>query len=388
MTRWLGVRFWIALLAGTAAGLFAWSLPPYPTASIALDADGVQLRSLRAISSDGHYLVATGKKRRGSDEADPGEAIVIWDRRQLGKSAPLVVPIQASHRWIDILFSPDEKLVGLIVCRSTWECDLTLHEIATGKKLEQWSMPDEGVAVFAPEGKLLFIMDGNVIDPATRTTVRRLQETIDDLAFVQPFGELAIYSKEEQTKVYSWTRREVLAEFPHATSLKSAWFVSRDAKVLVAYCDEKPRGRHQKPIADVVLLDAVTKSAYSASELGGAITSLSPDGEHIVRYGESRRHRWIEKLWPTHTTTVVAHWRSKQELARFADIAEVRFSPQGNLLALRRDDGVIDIYDFPFPTPWLRILLTGTLAAATTWSLAWLWSRWRARKTPVQEKTV
>jgi hypothetical protein len=120
---------------------------------------------------------------------------------------------------------------------------------------------------------------------------------------------------------------------------------------------------------------------------------MSPDGCHSVQIAPRKRPGWLPKWFPFNEAGEVlrvAHRTTNQHLAEicYAGVRQVLFSPQGNQLVVFRDDGLIDLYDFPFTKPWDQIAGTAFFMASGAWLFAWGWTRWRESRNAVIRKPI
>jgi WD40 repeat protein len=192
------------------------------------------------------------------------------------------------------------------------------------------------------------------------------------------FGPYAIYRKNRDVRIYSWLTGELLSEFEGPYDYFQIDDLSRDGRACLLH-ERYPFGGLGGIQA---LLDTSNGSKSLRDDRDRMITALSPDGRCIARYGTRDRSTWLEKLLlgKQRHTFVVENWITGEQLARFEGAEHVCFSPQGDYFAVQREDNVIDIYDLRFPTPWGQIAGAAALAGGLTWTIGWLWSRWRSRK--------
>src|SRR6185369_17446056 len=90
---------------------------------------------------------------------------------------------------------------------------------------------------------------------------------------------------------------------------------------------------------------------------------------------------WLPNWWPDRERQIlsVTNWRTDQHQATIPHAKEIMFSADGNRLAVVRTDTAIDVYEFPFRTPWGKVAAAALLASGTSWSIGWLWARWRRK---------
>ncbi|MSQ94800.1 MAG: hypothetical protein EXR98_09625 [Gemmataceae bacterium] len=388
MKALLRPRLILSLLFGIAAGLLVWLLPPMPHSTVRLPNAGTQEYGqppfwLVDVTSNGRFLIT-----EGSHEV-PRSAInkfYVWDRMR-ADDRPLV-EIDPRGLFIRTQFSPDETQLAVY---GTVEAhfaaaphDIYLYDLASGAIVKQWELKVDHL-LFSRHGKPMVVIDGVLSDLETGSEVRRLPKSIDDYDLQHHIGDLVEYRKEQYVRLYSWHAGELVAAHDLVGNRMGIQGLSRDGQVIHAYGWPPGVGPWTAKFMSV-LLDAKANVRRTWEKHGmDRERVLSPDGQHLAEFGDAKRFAWLPKWWPGPESTPsvrFVHWTTDKELAKFSNISRIRFSPQGKRIALTRDDFAIDIYEFPFRKPWGSIAGAALLAAWGSWSVGWLWARWRARVKP------
>ncbi len=370
MKSWIRPRTAIALLAAIAAGLLVAMLPPLPDWTATLPAGSI----LREVSSDGRYLVSSIAPEEVPDAIG---AIHVWDRAA-GMEAPMIaVPLTREIRFNESLLSPDERTLAL----STYALpegvrrEAYLFDLASGQKIGSWPLAHMQHWLFSREGKLLYVNVGVVREMDGDREMRRLPGGFKA-------GEFALYQDGEEVRIYSWltgqeqARAKVPGNFMHVDA------VSRDGRVLHAKGWAPGHSPWQQSDYQVLVDLSANTVRASNDRRRGEFQALSPDGQYVVSSAPTRPPAWLDKWWPVKDgdrTLHVTHWTTDVEVAQFRNIQQVVFAPQGNQLVMMRDNGVVEGYAFPLRKPWGLLAGAAIFAAGAVLSVAWLWTRWRAR---------
>jgi WD40 repeat protein len=385
-------RLWIALLLGIGAALIVGTVNQHACWSVRFPWP----KRLIAISSDGRYLVTS----EGADVSprDPLEVVRVWDREQGFKEA--WIEFRSKTTPPRLLFSLDETSLAFVVSSLPSQEDIPgvpaaehfesvhLYDLASGRLLKNLGPPDDpptsGRVHFSPGGQLLAVSyrssDFVVRDFETGLELRRWSSLLNgEHPYIEELGEFAIYRQGKEIKVHSRLTGELMATHDLIGNFMTIDGVSRDGQVVSAH-GWPPGASPWSASFMAVLVDASTGARHTVK--GHPRRVLSPDGQHIAQFGATKRPAWLTK-WGLFKESVpsvdIIHWQTDETLATFLHASEVRFSPQGNQIAVVRDDGVVDVYPFPFETPWGLIAGSGLAAAFLAWSIGWLWGRWRGR---------
>lgn len=382
-------RLWIALLVGVAAAALVWVMPPRPSSTVSLpvpanrqDPDDVTF-GLYHISSNARYLITAGRHHDAKDLPKWH----VWDRERGFQQSAMPIDVPDAFDHFHYLFSPDETKLAIIASGAGLKQRFVLlYDLASAKVLKKSESTCEH-GLFSHEGKLLIVRDRVLRDLETDAEVRRLPEAIEGHVNNQNIGEFAIYRKDQHVMLYSWLNGEHRATHDLVGNMMNIHGMSQDGQVIDAY--GWPKGVGPWTAADYrILCSAKLKIQMNfdrpRSPRYYRRSVLSPDGHHLVQVISSSRPTWLPKWWPMAEpgpSALVTHWTSGKQLTEFSNAGDMDFvfSPQGNLFAVSRGDAGIDIYEFPFTKPWLSIASAALLAACGSWSLAWLWSRRRAR---------
>lgn len=238
--------------------------------------------------------------------------------------------------------------------------------------------------MFSPSGKLQRAINGELheLDLTERAQnawiIFSRPREIDGFALESCYGGFAAYRKNHDVRVYSLHRGELVATYYLDRLFSHITFVSNHGQVIEAeqsttlYATEVP----------CVLMEAEAGIPREYTGHRPRSHKFSPDGAYLAILTPAERPDWLVKwLPPEKSKTVrVTHWTTNRELASFNRARDAVFSPRGNLLAVVRDDSAIDVYEFPFRTPWGTMAIAALSAAACSWCVGCLWSRWRRRK--------
>lgn len=373
-------RLWIALLLGVAAGIVVWTLPPLPDWTARLPNMGTPRFAspfnLVAVTSNGRFLITEG---RHSDEHN--RTVCVWDRARRWETAALQVRVSVA----EVLLSPDETKLVIVgnVPREGHEPARTvlLYDLASAEKLGQWEVPCER-ALFGNDGRLLAVADGVLLDLAANRELRRLPKSIDGYNYAHTIHDFAAYQTESRLRLYSWHTGELHAEHELVSRQMHVRMLSRDGQVFIA------TGGPPGPIPWThhyleLLRDGASGKSKTTKEFGALSEGvLSPDGRYLATHGEWKRASWLPNWWPGPESAPSVRFTrltTETDLVEITNIDRIDFSPQGDLVALTRDDHVIEGYRFPFRKPWGLIVSAAFVAAWVSWGSAWLWGRWRNR---------
>jgi hypothetical protein len=205
-------------------------------------------------------------------------------------------------------------------------------------------------------------------------------QPVDGFLYEGIVGEHLIYRKDKEARVYSWLTKNLVASATLPSDQMGVHFVSRDGKIIVAQgwpqgADIGGMGLHQ------AIIDTTTGAVREIPEhMYGRDQVFAPDGTMQLWFGSAQYPAWMRRFWPSKLPEEclrVRRWAADEELGTFTHIRDACFSPQGNLLAMLRDDGVIAIYAFPFHKPWGWSIAVFGGAATVAWTLCCLWTRFR-----------
>ena len=395
------LRLWIALLLGIVAGLLVLLLPPRPTGTLAVPVPEVEGESpyvqVRDLSADGRYVIT--RQGNHADKYgwawDKDETTAVWDR-QLTSQTPLISLVgwntycllspdasrccignggQISH-----VESPDGLMTAVTISGL-----ITLFELPSGQKLKDIQTTAENIW-FAPDGTLLAVEKLRVFELETNRDVKQLPAKIDGFEYKKILGEFAVYGKgfnPADVRLIAWRTGKVAssARFPQADWVMQT---SSDGQVLSWVQPSWNNIGMREPYSSRILDNATgLHRDYDQPMITGSFTRASPDGDVFASLERVRPlPKWLAWL-PLRRDGKVMHierWRTHEELARLPGVMEVCFSADGTKLAAARDDCVVEIYDFPFRTPWLMMAGAAILSAACSLCVGWLWARRRQKR--------
>ncbi|MSQ94801.1 MAG: hypothetical protein EXR98_09630 [Gemmataceae bacterium] len=404
MKRWLGPRVWIALMAGIAAGLLAWMLPPLPSGRFMVSVprpteERQPFVQVLGLSSDGRYVIT----RQGMAEPPPfmfdvtDVSIAVWDR-QRGSQLPVITHEKLAVHGMPLL-SPDAATYAFITSipdepapdgrtTNTFTSSIKLYELPSGRELKEFK--SSAVAIwFSRDSKLLAYEKGAVHEVKTGRQVSQVPSQIEGYKFQQIKGDHAVYHDDKvrpaEVRVYDWRTGELRAS---ATLPISEYVtqISDDGHVLcwLEWSWLTLGGGPPTKILDAstgVQRDLHSRPGYKLYERVFAVAS--PDGEILAfRDDVAPLHKWLRWLpiQQTGKRLRITRWKTNEELVAWPTVKEVCFSADGKHLAAVREDHVIEFYEFPFRKPWGLIAGVAVAVAASSWSVGWWWSRRRSRK--------
>ncbi len=390
-------RLWFALLLGVGSALMAKTFAPPTCWSARLPIKP----NLIAVSSDGRHLV-THDWGNDPDFHGDGEWVVhVWDREHGLQRAWL--EFNGAHH-ADVVLSPDETKLAVAI--GSWTpfpgfqrppegaVDILHYDLASGRLLGVYDLTEGGAdrrserVFFSRDGNLLhfpYSLGGKsfVRDLKNGDMTHHLPENVGDYYQTETFGDFSVYRKErigKEAKVFSLQTGELQATHDLIGNFMTIDGISRDGQVVSAHGWQAGASPWSVSFM-AVLVDAST--GINRPVKGHPRRVLSPDGQHIAQFGETKGPVWLTK-WgffkESAPSVDILRWQTDERLATFLHASDVRFSPSGNHIAVVRDDSVIDVYPFPFKTPWGLIVGSGLAAASLAWSIGWLWARWLARK--------
>ncbi|HZZ81104.1 MAG TPA: hypothetical protein VFE62_21560 [Gemmataceae bacterium] len=360
----------IALLAGIAAALIVWTLPPLPDWRVTTTPHSV----LQALSPGGRHVITC--------HHDKNEVqIQAWNRDDPGRE---ILGLNRD-RWSIARFSPDGATLVVIAP----EREVKEYNLASGNFTNSWRLDYASDVFYSPGGELHYVnghsvrhlIGQSVRRLANHQEVHRLPESIDRFRIIRisrhchPF---AVYAKYDATSceflIYDPFRSEEVArmELPENTVFLD---LSRNGHVLLGGLDPFQWRRDRYVVVD----------GAGFSRTFGSETSLSPNGDFVVTKHPRERPEWLQKWWPLDeddTTLDIMDWRTGVTHASFRSNSALAFSPDNGHVAMMRRDGVVEIYAWPLPTPWGLLAAASLGAAATVWSIGWLWACWRRTETP------
>lgn len=382
MKALLRPRLILSLLLGIAAGLLVWLLPPLPSYTARLPNPGSPGFGqppfvLVSVSSNARYLITRGT--HDNSEVDY-TTIHVWDRAY-GVDKPR---FKVKNSWATV-FSPDEThLAGfgtMSVEAGVVVPTVFLYDLSSALLLKRWELKCDHM-LFSRAGKLRVVVEDVLRDLETGQELRRLPKSIDGFELKQHLFDFAVYRREQHVRLYSWHSGELEATHDLVGNMMGIQNLSRDGKFIGA--QGWPPGVGPWTASFMHILLDTSANVHKTSE-HRTISGNSPDGLYVAEPGERKRPGWIPRWWPGAESTPTmrfVHWTTDKELAAFAHISYVSFSPDGSQVALMRDDYVIDVYAFPFRKPWGLIAGAALLAACGSWSVGWLGARWRGKAKP------
>jgi hypothetical protein len=306
----------------------------------------------------------------------------IWNPAANTETPWIKLDVPDAHGHATPLFSLDERWLTVVLWR--WHPDghaVEIFDLTTGKRLDRYYAHADHF-FYDADGNLHYVRDVGIHDSKTGKVVRRHKRVIDGLEINGFLREFAIHQKGKEVRVYSLATGDLAASATLPSDQMGVMFVSNDAKIIIA--QGWPQGA---VIAGMGLhqafIDTTTgQIREEPSHEYGRNQVFSPDGQIQVWFGDANRPAWLKKLLPMLPDEIVRvrRWATNEELAHFSHVTEARFTPDGKHLAMLRSDHVIDVYEFPFRTPWGLIIGAAVLAAAFTWSVGWIWTRWRSRR--------
>lgn len=397
-------RLWIALLFGIVAGLLVLLLPPRPSGKVAVPGLAVEDKApyvqVRDLSSDGRFLIT----RQGNREEpsyfswDKDETTAVWDRQRTPQT-----PLISLVGWNTYcLLAPDASrcCIGnggqdshvetpggsMTVVRKPGL--ITLLDLPSGQKVKEIQTTAENFW-FAPDGTLLAIEKLRVFELETGRDVKQLPAKADNFEFRKILGEFAVYGKgfnPADVRLIAWRTGDIAAS---ATFPQADWVMqtSSDGRVL-SWVERSWNNIGMREPYSSRILDTVTgfHRDYDQPMITGSFTRASPDGDVFASLERVRPlPKWLAWLPPRRDGKVmrIERWRTHEELARLPGVMEVCFSADGTKLAAVRDDCVVEIYDFPFRTPWDLIASAGILSAWCSWCVGWVSARRRQKRAAV-----
>lgn len=387
-------RFWIALLLGLVAAQFVTLVPPRPSDAFSVatvkDDDQTRIR-LRDVSSDGRFVI-TGEANQVA-LWQPDEMISVWDRH--GKEPKPIYTLTVNVNELDGAFlSPDENVLCVIIDRPSKLIEkedgrlgyvlsprpVRLYDLPSGRKLKELQSTAL-TPFFGADGKLLTVENGVLRDVETGAELKRVPTEIDGFKYSHTIGAFALYSREAKTNQLDMRLYPVLTgELRASATLPAAQVITQICADGLVWC-WTPRSWQNVAVREPFpsqIRDTESGQCLDIRQID-QFARASPDGEIFAYRAEAPPlHRWLQWLPLRQGWTMrVLHWKTHEELATFPDAKELRFSADGSKLAVLRDVDIIEIYDFPFRTPWGLIAGAAVLTAAFTWSLGWMWSRFR-----------
>jgi WD40 repeat protein len=377
-------KFLIAFTLGVMTALFVWLIHPQACWS----AKPTQNASVIAVSSGGQFLVMSVTVPNVKEQEQTNYVVQIWDRRRSVREPWL--EFSGGNAGPIASFSPDGRKLALVVTtysKTSISEQVQLCDLGTGQSLASFELPREKKAhvFFSPEGQLLLAAlqseDEFIVRDAQSNEVRRRSpRVIDDYEFAEHRGQFGVFRKSDRfVRAYSWLTGELVASHDLVGQIMFIKWLSRDGQVIDA--GGWPPGASLWSAAHMTLLhDARTGAENRTNKHTHRI--LSPDGQHIAELGSTKLPEWLTKfnILPAETPAVdIIDWAKDKKLATIAYAKECCFSATGNQIAVVRTDGAIDVYTFPFETPWSAIVGAGFVAAFGSWGIGWLWGRWRLK---------
>lgn len=400
-------RFWIALLLGFGAAAFAWTLPPQPSVTLLSSdffysdpiGDAISIFELenhvqiRALSNDGRFVVT-----RHAVPIRQAEIIAIWDA-QRDRRLP-IWNFESKRRSHQLILSPDQKTLCYIdgspaqdellpdgrMGRVIKPRSITLYDLASGAKLREFHSTASEV-MFAPEGQLVSIESGLMIELKSGRELKRLPATIDDVKYTRSQGDFALYASHDDrpaaVRVYSWTSGKEVA----STKLPFFEFVTQvcgDGSVICWAMRGWNNIGLREPYPEIIFDVTTSKERPFAQPPGvGSFVRASPDGEVVAFLDRvPPRPKWLSWL-PARASEKqmrFLRWRTEEELAVMPQALQVCFSADSNVVGVAREDHDIEIYHLPFRKSWTMIVAAAMGTLMLTWAAAWTWQRWRSRR--------
>jgi hypothetical protein len=365
-------RIWMSLLMGLTVGLLAWMLPPLPRSTFRIESLPSSFH-LENITSDGRFLFidyARGEREFGRNE--------VWDCQNGLKTAWISFPAGNSS-WNRKL-SPDESLFAARVY-GEGEPRMVVYELASGRAKTEY--PNfERSPYFGSGGELLEDHGRELRHPETKRVVHRAMPMPGFDLMGPTRAPYVLHQKGHEARICSLVAEERLADItlPYDNLMMMQVFAEDGLVVRFgAYVQGGAIGhRHFDMLVD--FRDGARQTSYDCFDW--SLGAFTPDGRTYARFEQCEGLPFFGKLWSgkdTEKCLRVVRWADDTELARFRNIEQACFSPKGNLLAVVCEDRSFAIYDFPFRKPWGLTVTAVCLAAFGSWSVAWIWTRWRMR---------
>jgi hypothetical protein len=398
-------RFWIALLCGLGAALFALMLPPQPSVTLLSsdyfisqtaeteDVFGQFRLETLLVSNDSRFVIT--RLTLVSREA---EKIAVWDCEQ-NRRVP-IWSFESKRRDHRMLLSPDQKSLCYIdgspeqdellpdgrMDRVTRPRTIRIYELASGSKLREFqSLAPE--VFFGADNQLVSVQEGRMTDLESGRELKQLPVTIEKLKYKHTHGDFALYSSDDLrptgVRVYSWTTGKECA----LTELPFFEFVTQVCGDGTVICWTQRSWNNiglREPYPEKIF-DVTTgqERQFSQPPGTGSFVRASPDGETVAFLDRvPPRPKWLSWLPKSSSEEQMRflRWRTNEDLATMPHGREVRFSADGHVVGVMREDRDVEIYPFPFRKPWSLIVMAPLAAMALSWSVAWLWERRRSRR--------
>jgi WD40 repeat protein len=361
-------RVMLSAAAGVVTALGVWLFWPVGPRAVL----PAILRCEAAYFSPDSKSVVTMHWQQGNEGA-----VVLWD----------VATGQERHRLFEgspyfkhIAFSPDGRKVAGRDSGSAYKAQVHIWDLDSGQKeavlwRNEWRDWGCTPIAFSPAGKVL------VFDPYR-----------DVMVDAETGGE-AIDLKRRHGITWCF-RTTGMDEHVLFSDLKTVWIVHLGTGALCAAFNredltEDLSGQAITPDGKIMVAGLARVSrphflfnAHTGERRrvpladGGSWLALSPDGRWLAAggpilhdYGGWRR--WLpEWARPKHASAFdVFDLDWGWYVGHFPGVSAAKFSPDGRTLALIAEDETVQLWDFPFRTPWAIITTGGLVAAAIVYLL-------------------